>query len=310
MREKMKKSAKINPIPETCEYLRSFIDSRYMDYFEDMNELQPDKGYGRYYCSSEVTQHFRDIVHNLNESFKGVRIPEDFASHVSLLRLVENFKTFLIGKREGLIKKVNDYYTAKGESTPTPVVSAEKMTEEVIDAMIHAQKIASKELDSESVALGTTQTDETLLLALSRFDEYISAVTSKRRTGRKALATLPKDEYDVQAHLEAILAVLEDDVKPEEWTPKYLGGSSRVDFLLPRLETVIECKMTRKGLGSRDLGDQLLIDIGRYSKHKKCKKLIYFIYDPQKLVRSKKAFLAECIEASSPNVRVIPILCT
>jgi hypothetical protein len=57
-----------------------------------------------------------------------------------------------------------------------------------------------------------------------------------------------EDEYDVQDLLHALLKIHFDDIRPEEWTPSYAGGSSRVDFLLKQEKIVIEVKKTRPSL--------------------------------------------------------------
>lgn len=90
-----------------------------------------------------------------------------------------------------------------------------------------------------------------------------------------------EDEYDVQDLLHALLHLVSEDIRKEEWTPSYAGGSSRVDFLLKKEKIVIEVKKTRKDLTVREIGDQLLIDIGRYQTHPDCDKLICFVYDPE-----------------------------
>lgn len=90
-----------------------------------------------------------------------------------------------------------------------------------------------------------------------------------------------EDEYDVQDLFHALLQIYFDDVRTEEWTPSYAGGASRMDFLLKNEQTVIELKKTRKGLGAKDVGDQLLIDIGRYQEHPYCRFLVCFVYDPE-----------------------------
>jgi len=91
-----------------------------------------------------------------------------------------------------------------------------------------------------------------------------------------------KDEYDVQDLMHALLHLNFDDIRPEEWTPSYAGASSRMDFLLKQEQIVIEVKMTRSGLGRKEVGDQLLIDMQRYQNaHKDCKALICFVYDPE-----------------------------
>jgi hypothetical protein len=90
-----------------------------------------------------------------------------------------------------------------------------------------------------------------------------------------------EDEYDTQDLLHALLHWDFDDIRPEEWTPSYAGGSSRMDFLLKQEKTVIEVKKTRKGLGAKEVGEQLIIDIQKYQTHPDCKSLICFVYDPE-----------------------------
>lgn len=90
-----------------------------------------------------------------------------------------------------------------------------------------------------------------------------------------------EDEYDVQDLLHALLRLHFDDVRSEEWTPSYAGGSSRVDFLLKRERIVVEVKKTRQTLSSSDLGAELLVDIARYERHADCGLLVCFIYDPE-----------------------------
>ncbi|HEY7402402.1 MAG TPA: hypothetical protein VIB39_02690 [Candidatus Angelobacter sp.] len=64
------------------------------------------------------------------------------------------------------------------------------------------------------------------------------------------------------------------DVRPEEWTPSYAGKSSRMDFIVPSEQIVIEVKKTRAGLGAKQLGDELIIDIARYKSHQSCKMIV------------------------------------
>lgn len=95
-----------------------------------------------------------------------------------------------------------------------------------------------------------------------------------------------KDEYDVQDLLHALLKLYFDDIRHEEWTPSYAGGSARVDFLLKNEKIVIEVKKTREGLGDKELGEQLIIDIDKYKAHPDCEKLICFVYDPEEIIRN------------------------
>ncbi len=90
-----------------------------------------------------------------------------------------------------------------------------------------------------------------------------------------------EDEYDVQDLFHALLILEFDDIRPEEWTPSYAGSASRTDFLLKQERIVVEIKKTRKELGAKQVGEQLIIDIKRYKSHPDCKALICFVYDPE-----------------------------
>jgi hypothetical protein len=100
-----------------------------------------------------------------------------------------------------------------------------------------------------------------------------------RHSNRQTLEI--EDEYDVQDLFHSLLHLHFDDIRPEEWTPSYAGGSSRIDFLLKQEQIIVEIKKTRKTLLAREVGDQLIIDAKRYQSHPDCKYLICFIYDPE-----------------------------
>lgn len=108
----------------------------------------------------------------------------------------------------------------------------------------------------------------------------------RRHEGRETIRI--NDEYDVQDLLGALLLHHFDDVRPEEWTPSYAGGSKRMDFLLKDSEIAIEVKMTRKGLKDKELGEQLIVDIANYKQHKNCKCLYCFVYDPEGFIRNPR----------------------
>jgi len=119
-------------------------------------------------------------------------------------------------------------------------------------------------------------------VVLSRLLAQFHAFARQLRARHGGRATLDiEDEYDVQDALHALLRVFFDDIRAEEWTPSYAGGSARMDFLLKAEQIVLEVKKTRKGLGHKEVGDQLLVDIGRYVAHPDCKKLICLVYDPE-----------------------------
>jgi hypothetical protein len=90
-----------------------------------------------------------------------------------------------------------------------------------------------------------------------------------------------EDEYDVQDLFHSLLHLHFNDIRPEEWTPSYAGGSSRIDFLLKQEQIVVEIKKTRKTLTTKDIADQLIIDAKRYQSHPDSKCLFCFVYDPE-----------------------------
>jgi len=81
--------------------------------------------------------------------------------------------------------------------------------------------------------------------------------------------------------LHSLLHIYFDDIRPEEWTPSYAGGCSRVDFLLKDEKIIIEVKKTRQTLKAKDVGEELIVDSQRYRAHPDCKKLLCFVYDPE-----------------------------
>lgn len=140
---------------------------------------------------------------------------------------------------------------------------------------------------TKAVASDSTKSAvDVVFSVLSRFHLFAKQIR-ERHANRDTLDV--GDEYDVQDALHAILRLFFDDIRPEEWTPSYAGGSSRIDFLLKNEEIVIEVKMTRKGLGAKEVSDQLIIDIERYRKaHPNAKKLICFVYDPEGRISNPK----------------------
>jgi hypothetical protein len=135
--------------------------------------------------------------------------------------------------------------------------------------------------DYEKGWIGQTKSDIPAFLhidkLLSRF--HLVAQELKKRHGHRD-PILMLDEFDVQDLLRALLRLEFEDIRPEEWTPNYAGKSARMDFLLKKQRTVIEVKKTREGLGEKEIGDELLVDIARYKNHPDCSTLVCFVYDP------------------------------
>jgi len=134
----------------------------------------------------------------------------------------------------------------------------------------------------KKIAEQTTKADKNDELLLDSLIDRFHLVAKQLRERHDDRDTLDiADEYDTQDMLHALLKVYYDDIRPEEWNPSYAGGSSRSDFLLKEQKIIIEVKKTRSGLKSKQVGEQLIIDIARYKTHPDCKTLYCFVYDPE-----------------------------
>ena len=117
------------------------------------------------------------------------------------------------------------------------------------------------------------------------------------------------DEYDVQDLFHSLLNLYFSDIRAEEWNPSYAGGSSRSDFLLPEISTVIEIKKTRQSMTTKQLGEQLIVDIAKYKKHPQCNRLICFVYDPEGRVTNPRGIendLSNCDSDIDVRTIIVP----
>jgi hypothetical protein len=88
--------------------------------------------------------------------------------------------------------------------------------------------------------------------------------------------------------MHALLTLHFSDIRAEEYTPSYAGKASRMDFLLKPETVVVELKMTRPGLGTKELTAQLIEDMTRYRAHPACRILVCFVYDPIGLISNPR----------------------
>lgn len=161
----------------------------------------------------------------------------------------------------------------------TPSYHGVECVRDVVGAAVSRVKrnpIALKATAAAARAAGRKDPDVILRLA-----ERLHAVIRQLRQRREERPTLEvEDEYDVQDLFHALLVIYFDDIRKEEWSPSYAGGASRMDFLLPEVESVVEIKMTRPSLTTKQLGEQLIVDIAKYKQHPMCRSLYCVVYDP------------------------------
>jgi hypothetical protein len=107
-----------------------------------------------------------------------------------------------------------------------------------------------------------------------------------------------EDEHDVRDMVRALLCLMFEDFRTEEWTPPYAGGASRADLVLKGERIVIVVKKTRQGLGAKEIADQLAIDLQRFSTHSDYQTLFCFIYDPEGRVVNPRRLEADLTRQS------------
>jgi hypothetical protein len=122
-----------------------------------------------------------------------------------------------------------------------------------------------------------------LNIIITRF-HLIAKQIRKRYSDRATLDV--KDEYDLQDLLHSLLKLFFNDIRPESYVPTYAGSNSRIDFIIKNESIAIETKMTRNSLKTKEIGDQLIIDIERYKKHPDIDTLVCFVYDPESWIEN------------------------
>ncbi len=146
---------------------------------------------------------------------------------------------------------------------------------------------------------------KTVIELFNRFHTFVRQLRN-RHANRPSIDV--NDEYDVQDLLHALLKIHFDDVRPEEYSPSYAGGNSRIDFILKNEKIAIEVKKTRKGLEDKKIGEEILIDIGRYRANPDCKTLICCIYDPEGRIINPTGLTNDIQTASDSNIEIIFIV--
>ena len=139
---------------------------------------------------------------------------------------------------------------------------------------------------------------ENICLNFNKFD-----VNIRRRHGNKETIKI-EDEYDLQDALRSILRLFINDVRTEDYVPSYAGSNSRVDFLLPEYDIIIETKMTNSSLRDNEIGQQLTIDFNRYKQTKKCNHLICFVYDKAGNISNPSGLITDLVKLCDNDMRI------
>lgn len=206
------------------------------------------------------------------------------------------WKTQCISFLDSTFSTTNPYYLQFKESVQGAYINS-------VETGISILRAAKEEIE-QGFALtpsNITPPTEVIRNICDRF-HLIARQLRSRYSERETLDI--QDEYDVQDLLHALLHLNFDDIRPEEWTPNNAGKCTRVDFLLKSERIMIEVKKTRKGLGSAEVGSQLIEDIHRYRGHPDCDALICFVYDPDGRITNPRGLENDLTKDGDFPVRV------
>lgn len=222
-----------------------------------------------------------DILGRFTKTSDGIHIDrkDDARFRELALELRDLFDdAFVDGKRHSqpLISHFNDSISNYVGSPSYRGVENVKGVVASALARVQRNPLALKTVGLEARARGEKDHDVVLTLA-----ERLHAVVRQLRKRHDSRSTLDvADEYDVQDLFHALLTIYFNDIRKEEWAPSYAGGASRMDFLLSEIEAVVEIKMMRPNLSTKQLGEQLIIDIAKYKAYPACCTLFCVVYDP------------------------------
>jgi hypothetical protein len=146
---------------------------------------------------------------------------------------------------------------------------------------------------------------EQLLNLLTKFHKVAQELRD-RRQNRKTLTVT--NEYDVQDLLRALLHLHFTDIRREESSPSSSGANSRLDFVLKNEKIILEVKMSNSRLKAKEIGEALLIDIGRYKEYPDCSDLVIFIYDKGDYIRNKGGLITDLQKQSTINFTITVVI--
>ena len=135
-----------------------------------------------------------------------------------------------------------------------------------------------------------TSIDDLLVRLIAGVPRAMYPLTNRRK-GVQALTFT--NEYDVQDLLHVLLRPWVKDIRPEEYTPSYAGKSTRMDFLLPEHRTVVELKFVRDVGHGKNVGQELIVDIGHYRQHPHCDRLWCVVFDPNHYLPNRDGLIGD-----------------
>lgn len=175
--------------------------------------------------------------------------------------------------------------------------------EDLIDASIKNNELVFATSSSTGKTEG--QAINNLYQICDRFSEVVRELIDYRYGKNKRTTISMNDEYDTQDLFRALLHLFFDEVIPEEYSPSYAGGKSRIDFNLPNEKIIIEIKFATDKLRDKEIGEELVIDNTRYKGKEGWESLFCFVYDPNKKIRNANTLKRQLEDAHEKMIVVI-----
>lgn len=305
----------IHRIPEYWEEksyddISSYINTNYK--VGDILEIQN-------FLSTHV-ENGKELQTNLITELSLIRDFKNFDQEIKILEKIENIKwgispsDFIKNMRPNRFESRDSFAMAQGIKIPPHILYQAKVLFCLsiisdIEDFIKLSKRLIRQIElKESIKREEVSVSDGISNVLRICKKFHDVATQLSHRYNKRPTLKVKDEYDVQDLLHSLLKIYFDDVRPEEWAPRYAGSASKIDFLLKKEKIVIEVKKTRKNLTDKQIGEQLLIDIAKYKQHPDCKTLICFIYDPEGKIRNPRGLEKDLNQMSNDDIKIITII--
>lgn len=253
----------------TLDYLQKFFNAHHDEHRQMMHDAGGARyGTGRepYEGHNEAIKYLRDAVLLPEELFNDLRIPEGFATPQRFLDAATSFSNSL----NSHAARVEELNALAGGHWYSVFSYAHKVCTQTRDAINHALSLADMSVEVPTL--------KRLVKILERLPAVSRAIEKSNRWASRDTLEIT-DEYDVQDLLRGVLHLDFDDIRPEVWSPNFAGTNTRIDFLLPAENILIEAKHTKNAKAQKTITEELLIDIARYKTHPDVKHMVCAIWD-------------------------------
>lgn len=210
---------------------------------------------------------------------------EDYASPNMFDKKLGEYRLFAQQMANELNIELRDYQISNNiTGGPYLVIEAQRQVHNIIEAIDY---VISKKPSAQTVK-DPVEADIDLIIALAR--RFHEAVLGLKYHPHGGTTFAVGDEWDSQYLFRAILAAYFPDVREEEWNPSVAGNSTRCEFFVKPLRTMIELKYARKATDAKKFKGELATDFVDYGGNQQVDHLICLVYDPNSVITTPASF--------------------